>query len=246
MIKELKDRTALLTGAAGGIGSAVCRRLMEYGMRIVLVGRQKAPLEALADEARQKGCMACVCSGDITDSSFRDSLFRIFEGSPEWPAGLDILINNAGMAQHCSVEEMTEEEFDRIMALNVKAPYFLCQKALPLLRKSPGATVISIASVVAHKGYPQQSAYAASKHALLGFSKSFANETYKEGIRVHVISPGGVYTPMAALARPDLKPEMLTLPEDIADIVGFFLEHRGANAVIDEVQVHRSGKEPFA
>ena len=132
------------------------------------------------------------------------------------------------------------------MDLNAKAPYFLCQAALPALRKSSLATIINITSVVAHKGYPFQSAYAASKHALAGFSKSLANEVYKDNIRVHLISPGGVYTPMVALARPDLTPDMISLPEDIAEIAAFYLKMRDANAIIDEIQVHRSGKEPFA
>ena len=240
---DLRNRTAIITGAAGGIGSAVSRKLMGYGMNLVLAGRRREPLELLAAEAEKAGCKAAVCAGDITTSECRN---RIIGLASELFGGLDVLVNNAGMAQHCPVEEMTEEYFDSIMALNVKAPYFLCQKALPLLKGSSCATIINIASVVAHKGYEQQSVYAASKHAVLGFSKSLANETYRENIRVHVISPGGVYTPMAALARPDLTPDMLTLPEDIADVIGFCLEHRGANAVIDEFQIHRSGKGPFA
>ena len=87
------------------------------------------------------------------------------------------------------------------MATNVRAPFILIRSALPHLRKARGR-VINIASVVAHKGYPLQSAYAASKHALLGLSKSLANELYEDGVRVHVISPGGVYTDMAKVARP--------------------------------------------
>ena len=99
-------------------------------------------------------------------------------------------------------------------------------------------------SVVAYKGYPLQSAYAASKHALAGFTKSLASEVYREDIRVHLISPGGVFTDMVRIARPDLTGEDMILPEDIAEIAAFFIEHR-TNAVIDEICVHRSGKEPF-
>jgi short-subunit dehydrogenase len=88
--------------------------------------------------------------------------------------------------------------------------------------------------------------YAASKHALLGWSKSFANEYYKEDIRVHVISPGSVYTKMIAMVRPDLTPEGMMLPEDIADIIGVYLQFRKTNAVIDEIEAHRVTKEPFA
>jgi len=136
--------------------------------------------------------------------------------------------------------------FDSIMQINVRAPYFMCQQALEDLRKSDCATIINICSVVAHKGYPRQSVYAASKHALLGLSKSLANEVYKDNIRVHVISPGGVFTPMIALVRPELTPEGMILPEDIANIMGFYLECRKSNAVVDEIEVHRANKEPFA
>ena len=141
---------------------------------------------------------------------------------------------------------MTPELFDSIMQVNVRAPYFLCQRALPELKASSCATIINICSVVAHKGYPRQSVYAASKHALLGWSKSFANEFYKDDIRVHVISPGSVYTKMIAMVRPDLSPEGMILPEDIADIVGVYLMLRKSNAVVDEIEVHRVTKEPFA
>jgi NAD(P)-dependent dehydrogenase (short-subunit alcohol dehydrogenase family) len=158
---------------------------------------------------------------------------------------LDVLVNNAGLALSCPLEQTTAKQFDDIMALNVRAPYFLCQQALPALRKSHAPTVLNIASVVGHKGYPLQSAYAASKHALIGMSKSLANEVYTENIRVHVIAPGAVFTDMVRIARPDLSDEGMILAEDIAEIAAFFVEHR-TNAVIDEIQVHRAGKAPFA
>jgi NAD(P)-dependent dehydrogenase (short-subunit alcohol dehydrogenase family) len=183
------------------------------------------------------------CTGDITDSGFVRSLPT---AAVERFGGLDVLINCAGTAQNQRFEEVTEEDYDRIMNLNARAPYFLCQASLPALRCSACATIINITSVVAHKGYPYQSAYAASKHALAGFSKSLANEVYQENIRVHLISPGGVYTPMVAQTRPDLTPDMVSLPEDIANIAAFYLQMRDANAIVDEIQVHRSGKEPFS
>ena len=155
-----------------------------------------------------------------------------------------MLVNNAGVAQSAGIETITPEEFDRIMAINFRAPFFLTQKLLPHLKRSSAATIINICSVVAHEGYPLQSVYTASKHAMLGFTKSLAREYYKEGIRVHAISPGGVYTDMVKISRPDLTPDGMILPEEIADLVCFFLENRG-NAVVDEIIVHRLAKEPF-
>ena len=236
----LRGKTAIVTGAAGGIGEAICKKLADLGMNLVITGRKAQALEELAAQLPTK--VHC-CVGDLQELSFVD---RLLCETRETFGGVDVIINNAGLSHNCTVEEMTPELFDSIMQVNVRAPYFLCQKAVEDLKKSSCATIINICSVVAHKGYPRQSVYAASKHALLGFSKSFANEHYKDGIRVHVISPGSVYTKMIAMVRPDLSPEGMILPEDIAEIVGTYLMLRKTNAVVDEIEVHRVTKEPFA
>ena len=241
--EHLHGRTAIVTGAAGGIGEALCRRLAGYKMNLVITGRKAETLKALSDSLRAEGIQVCECVGDLADMAFIDS---VFAAAREHFGGVDVLINNAGLVHNCTVEEMSPELFDSIMHVNVRAPYFMCQRALPDLRKSDCATIINICSVVAHKGYPRQSVYAASKHALLGLSKSLANEVYRDNIRVHVISPGSVFTPMIAKVRPDLTPEGMMLPEDIASVVGFYLEMRTSNAVVDEIQLHRVNKEPFA
>ncbi len=241
-MSELKNKTAVITGSGGGIGRAVAGKLAAEGMNIVLFGGND--LEKLEEtrKAVEKFSAYLVLPGNLTDLAFLSG--KIAEAA-DYFGGIDVLINNAGVAQNTPFEAVTPEEFDRIMAINTKVPYFLTQYALPFLRKSPEAAVINIASVVAHAGYPQQSVYTASKHALLGMTKSIANELYRENIRVHAISPGGVYTDMVKISRPDLSPEGMIMPEDIADIVHFFLTHRRTNAVIDEILVHRLGKEPF-
>lgn len=238
--EHLKGKTAIVTGAAGGIGEAICKKLAGLGMNLVVTGRKAQTLEALAAQLPAK---VCCCVGDLTELSFVN---EVLDAARQSFGGVDVIINNAGLSHNCPVEEMTPELFDSIMQVNVRAPYFLCQRAVEDLKKSDCATIINICSVVAHKGYPRQSVYAASKHALLGFSKSFANEHYQDNIRVHVISPGSVYTKMIAMVRPDLSPEGMILPEDIADIMEMYLQFRKTNAVIDEIEVHRVTKEPFA
>lgn len=233
-------RVALITGAGGGIGRAIALRLAEDHMKLVLVGRTESKL--LETQALLPDTESIIVTGDLLNPAFPKACI---EAAVRAFGRLDVLINNAGLAQSQPFESITTEEYDRIMNTNVKAPFLLTQAALPHLRASDYATVINIASVTAHKGYPLQSVYSASKHALIGMSKSLANEVYKEGIRVHVISPGGVFTDMVRIARPDLSEEGMILPEDIAEIAAFFLEHR-TNAVIDEIQAHRVGKEPFA
>lgn len=237
----LKGKIALITGASGGIGSCIARRFAQDGISLALLGRSKEKLAATAASIREYGVETLLLPGDLLDDAYLEDCFAAVK---ERFGGLDILVNNAGMALSRSFEETTMAEFDRIMALNARVPYLTCHLALPLLRCSECASILNIASVVAHKGYPLQSAYAASKHALAGFTKSLASEVYREDIRVHLISPGGVFTDMVRIARPDLTGEDMILPEDIAEIAAFFIEHR-TNAVIDEICVHRSGKEPF-
>ena len=237
----LKGKIALITGASGGIGSCIARRFAQDGISLALLGRSEEKLAATAASVREYGVETLLLPGELLDDAYLEDCFAAVK---ERFGGLDILVNNAGIALSRSFEETTMAEFDRIMALNARVPYLACHLALPLLRCSECASILNIASVVEHKGYPLQCAYAASKHALAGFTKSLASEVYSEDIRVHLISPGGVFTDMVRIARPDLTGEDMILPEDIAEIAAFFIEHR-TNAVIDEICVHRSGKEPF-
>ena len=241
MTHSLADKVLLLTGGGGGIGRAIALRMAQEGMKIILLGGSN--LKKLEDtKVLAEQYSPCVTvPGDLTDMAF---LEKGAAQAAEVFGGIDVLINNAGAAANHAFEDVSVAEFDRIMDINVKAPFFLTQLILPFLKKSASPTVINIASVTGHDGYPQQSVYSASKHAMLGMTKSIASEYYKENIRVHAISPGGVYTDMVKVTRPDLKPDGMIMPEDIAEIVYFFLAHRG-NAVVDEILVHRVGKEPF-
>ena len=233
-------RVALITGAGGGIGRAIALRLAQDGVRLVLCGRTESKL--IETKNLSPHADAAIVTGDLMNPDFPK---ECIEAAVSAFGSLDILINNAGLAQSQPFEEITPEEYERIMNTNVRAPFLLMQAALPHLRASDYATVINVASVTAHKGYPLQSVYSASKHALIGMSKSLANEVYKDGIRVHVVSPGGVFTDMVRISRPDLSEEGMILPEDVAEVVAFFLNNR-TNSVIDEIEMHRVGKAPFA
>lgn len=238
----LKDKVALITGGGGGIGRETAIALSKAGAKVILLGgRKELELQKTAELIDKNGGKCKFIAGDLTDLKI---LSEVFDKVTLDEQKIDILINNAGVAHNTEFEKVTENQFDSIMKINVKVPYFLTQKALPLLRKSDGASIINITSVVAHAGYENQSVYTASKHALLGFTKSLATELHKEDIRVHAISPGGVYTDMIKVSRPDLTSDGMIMPKDIVDIIMFILTHRG-NAVIDEILVHRVGKIPF-
>lgn len=240
---KLTDKVVVLTGASGGIGEVIAKRLITLGANLVLLGgRNTNKLNEIETSLKDNNIKCLAISGDITDIDFikeaKEKILKEFNK-------IDILINNAGLAHNDSFLDVSEKLFDDIFALNVKAPFFITQTLLSEIKKSDSATIINIASIVGHSGYVNQSVYSASKHALIGFSKSLARETYKDGVRVHVISPGGVKTEMVKLTRPDLADSKMIDATDIADIIEFILTHR-TNAVIDEIILHRDGKEPFS
>lgn len=233
----MKDKVCMITGASGGIGSAVAEALFTCGFKLVLMGRNE---EKLKQTAQGRECL--ILPGDICND---DYIKEAIEKTVATYGGIDFLINNAGVAQSKAFTDISMEEYDRIMNTNARAPFLLCQTALPYLKRSSCGTVINIASVMAHKGYALQSVYAASKHALIGFSKALSKECYQEGVRVHVISPGGVFTDMVKISRPDLTSEGMILPSDIAETVLYLIKMRNSAAVADEIELHRAGKEPF-
>ncbi len=239
-MKPLLGKTALITGAGGGIGRALAIQLAEAGANLALAGRDEKKLSESCALARTAGVEALMLPGDLTAPGHpAECVRRAVKGFGR----LDILINNAGVVLSKPFEAVTPEEYDDVMAVNARAPFFLCQAALPYLRETKGA-ILSIGSVVSHKGYPMQSVYGASKHALLGFTKALASEVRKDGIRVHMLSPGTVSTGMAGAVRPDLDGDDLIQPEELAEVALFLLTRK--SAVIDEIQAHRPGKEPFA
>jgi len=240
-LTTLKDKTFLVTGASRGIGRAVALALAEEGASLVLVSRTKGTLEDLAFHIREAGGQARCITADFSDP---DAVFKLTAEVKRMVPQLDGLINNAGQALSASVEDTGVEEWDRIMTVNARSPYFLSQQLLPLMEASPVKTIINIASVVAVQGYPLQSAYTASKHALIGFSKSMARELQDRGYRIHVISPGGVATDMVTGVRPDINTDELIAPEEIAAWVLFLLQNRG-NGMVDHIQIRRESKLPW-
>lgn len=239
----MKGLNAIITGAGGGIGREIAKALAKKGVRLILLGGKNTAKLSETEAAVKSVARVRVKSypADITDGA---ALNTALNKAVKDFGGVDILINNAGVAYSAPFEETPEDVFDNIVNVNFRAPVNLTRLALPYLRKSKRASIINVTSVVAHNGYPLQSAYTASKHALLGFTKSLAAELYKDGIRVHSVAPGGVWTDMIKIARPDLTGEGMIQPTDVANAVLFLLENR-TDAVIDEISLHRSGKQPF-
>ena len=177
--------------------------------------------------------------------SRRRAIFRIWSAQTINAFGrLDIVINNAGLGIYDSVEKTTTETWDQLLNVNARGPFILCREAISHLRKQDRSFIVNVSSVVGVRGYANQSAYTASKHALMGFSKALAKEVQADGIRVHVLLPGGVDTDMLSLARPDLDKSVLMKPQEIAEWVLFLVTRQG-NATIDEVLIRREASVPW-
>ena len=226
---------ALVTGASRGIGKAIAMELAALGYDLALVARNESTLAEVIASLPESCGKAVAIPADLSQEESYSSV--IAEAVSEL-GGLDVLVNCAGLSQAGSFTEVTPQEWDHIFAVNAKAPFFLCKQALPYLKSSPKATIINISSVVGFKGYINQSAYSSSKHALAGFTKVLAKEVQPFGIRVHLISPGGVATEMVTKMRPDINAEELIQPSEIAELVRFLVTREG-NGTIDHLYIRR-------
>jgi 3-oxoacyl-[acyl-carrier protein] reductase len=179
-----------------------------------------------------------------SDLSVEDDVNALFNLIKDREGRLDILVNNAALGLWGHLVDFSISDFDRIMSLNVRGLYLCCQHALKLMIPQKSGYIINLSSVVGFKGYPNQSAYTASKHAVMGITKSLAVEAREHNIQVSAIQPGGVETDFAFEARPDLDPTILIRPEDIAQCVLFLLS-LSDRAWVDQIHVRRRNGTPF-
>jgi NAD(P)-dependent dehydrogenase (short-subunit alcohol dehydrogenase family) len=185
---KLEGKVAVITGGNSGIGLATAKEFKEQGARVVITGRDQKTL----DEAKREiGGEVLVVRSDTSNLTEIDKLFNVVK---EKFGKIDVLFVNAGIGKFAPVEAVTEEVFDSIMNINFKGAYFTIQKALPLLNDN--ASIVLNASIVANIGMPNSSVYAASKAALITLARTLSAELVSRGIRVNVVSPGPVMTPI--------------------------------------------------
>jgi NAD(P)-dependent dehydrogenase (short-subunit alcohol dehydrogenase family) len=241
MAGRLDGKVAIVTGGSRGIGRAISIALAQEGATVVLAARSVPTLMEAAELVRQAGGKA---ESVVTELTSEESIRNLVGVVKDKFGRLNILINNAGITHSAKFEETRTEDLDRCWAINARAPFILCREALPLLRRAEAAYIVNISSVVGVKGYPLQSAYTASKHAVRGMSISLAEELRGTSIRVHVICPGAVDTGMVGNVRPDIKKEDLIQPEEIAELVLYLVTQKG-NAVVDELHIRRAAAAPW-
>ena len=172
----------------------------------MLAARSIEKLRETADQVTSAGGKSEIVVTDLVEEESIKNLVRV---TGEKFGRLDILVNNAGVTHSAKLEETATQDWDYCFAVNSRAPFLLCREALPLLKKADTAYIVNISSVVGVKGYPLQSAYTASKHAIRGMTISLAEELNRSNIRVHLVCPGGVDTDLLQKVRPDLKSRTL-------------------------------------
>ena len=185
---KLDNKIAVITGGNSGIGFATAKEFTQHGARVVIIGRNA---EAVAAAAKEIGGDTL---GLVADVANVGDLERAFATVREKFGRVDILFANAGVAKFASLADSTEEFFLEQMAINVKGAYFTVQKALPLL--GAGASVIFTSSTVSHFGMPGSSVYSMTKAALINLAKTLAIELAGKKVRVNVVSPGPIETPI--------------------------------------------------
>ena len=241
MAEKLAGKVAIVTGASRGIGRAISVALAQETATIVLAARSIQQLQITAEQVTKAGGKARIILVELTEEQ---SIRNLIQVTGEKLGRLDILVNNAGVTHSAELEQTSTDDWQRCISINARAPFILCREALPLLKKSQAAHIINIASVVGIKGYPLQSAYTASKHALRGMTISLAEELRGSNIRVHLLCPGGVDTDMVDSVRPDIARDELIKPREIAELVLYLVTHRG-NAVVDELRIRRATSAPW-
>ncbi|WP_372632265.1 SDR family NAD(P)-dependent oxidoreductase [Cohnella sp.] len=246
---DLTGKVALVTGASGGIGRAIAVRLALSGAKVALnyLNSREAAEEAAA-AVRAEGGTAVAIRADVSQPEEAQRLVR--ETEQAFGRSVDFLVNNAGhLVQRLANEEMTEELYDRIMDVNMKSTVFVAKAVIPGMKAAGGGSIVNLTSVAAHNGGgPGASIYAASKAAVLTYSKGLAKELAGHGIRVNAISPGYIggtafhatFTPQAAreatIQTIPLRRE--GTPEDVAGVALFLVSELAAYLTGETIEVN--------
>jgi 3-oxoacyl-[acyl-carrier protein] reductase len=206
--------TALVTGATEGIGRATALALGRAGYRVGICSRSIEKVEATLAELRAQGVTAAGAAADVADP---DQVRHLVDQVRGALGEIDVLVNNAGVLIARPIEELTLEDWDVTMATNLRSLYLTTRLVLPGMRTRRQGTIVNVASLAGRNGFVGGSAYSASKHAVLGFSRSLMLEVRKDNVRVIAICPGSVATGMLrnqAMLKPDH--ERILRPEDVA------------------------------
>ena len=221
------NRTAIVTGGAGGIGAAVCQRLARDGVNVVIAFRSSEEKAVqLAEEIRKSGGNAEAINADVSATG---DVKNLFSRTCETFGSIDVLVCNAGVAAQAVLNDVSDGDYDRLMSVNMGGVFRCCREAVPYMLKNHSGSIINISSMWGSCGASCETNYSASKAAVIGFTKALAKELGPSGIRVNCVAPGVIRTDMLDALPPVVLPQLaqetplgrLGTPEDIAHAVAF-------------------------
>ena len=237
-------KVVLITGASKGIGEALAYAFADFGAKVAICARREAALRGVVEKIAEDGGTCLAVPADISDESQVTTMVERVESEL---GPVDILINNAAELILSTIAETSLETWERSMAINVRGA-FLCSRAvLPSMTRRKSGRIINIGSLAGRRGYSEQGAYCASKHALVGFTKVLAIETQPYGIRVNMVSPGGVLTDLSKELRESRgavdESEWMTVDE-VVEAVLYICSQEGP-ATTDELVLRRFASEAW-
>ena len=227
MFLELPGRVAIVTGGARGIGFAIAERLSRAGARVVVADIDEESALAAVKRLRERGAEAMEAVADITNP---DEVGAMVEGAIDAFGKLDVLVNNAGITgRDASLSKITDEDWERVLKLNLTAAFYCCRAAIPRMREQRSGAVVNVASISGKEGNPNMIPYSVSKAGVICLTKALAKEVIHDGVRVNCVAPAVIETPLLDQLRPEAIEYMTTkIPmgrmgraEEVAAVVHF-------------------------
>jgi NAD(P)-dependent dehydrogenase (short-subunit alcohol dehydrogenase family) len=232
-MQELRGQVALVTGGGSGLGAAICRCLGSAGAMVVAADINAEAAERTACAVREAGGQAECAALDVRDACAAEQVVR---ETAERHGRLDVLVNNAGTDVTLPVDELSLEDWDRVLNVNLRGPFLLSRAVLPRMRAAGGGSIVNIVSTAAKRAWPNASVYHASKWGLLGLSHALHAEARPYGVKVTAVIAGGMRTPFLLDRFPEIDPQTLQDPANVAATVRFVLS-QPAETVIPEIMV---------
>ncbi|BAU12352.1 short-chain dehydrogenase/reductase SDR [Leptolyngbya sp. NIES-3755] len=232
-MNDLTGKIALVTGGAQGLGEAICRVLATAGVTVIVADIREELAEKIALEISSEGGKAAALRLDVTDEAqIQKSIDKVIQDYDH----LDILINNAGIDVTVSIEELDINAWDRIMAVNLRAPFILSKAVITHMKQRQSGHIVNIASTASKRTWANATAYHASKWGLVGFSHALHVEARPERVKVTAVIAGGMQTPFILDRFPDTPLDKLQDPKNVADTIRYILT-QPPETVIPEVMV---------
>jgi len=238
-MKRLDGKVAIVTGSSSGIGKAIALKFGGEGATVVVTARRLELCEQVAEQIRVQGGQAVAVRTDVTDESQVDDLCS--QTITNF-GHLDILVNNAGVFGGGLLMKTSTAEFDRVMSTNLRGTFFCCRAGIRIMMKQGTGTIINMSSVAGVEAWAGTGTYSASKHGLMGLTKSLADEARVHGIKVCAICPGGVADELVDASEEEIVESQKISPFDIAE-TALYLATLGPHAIVRQVVVDRLGAE---